>query len=61
MSDIRWDGGQGMAGTIVVQAAGAPAAPAQMPRTGGEDASIGLLLGALALLAIGVILTVRRP
>jgi LPXTG-motif cell wall-anchored protein len=53
-------GGQGMAGTIVVQAAGAPAAPAQMPRTGGEDAPIGLLLGALALLAIGVVLTVRR-
>ena len=52
-------GGQGMAGTIVVQAAGAPAAPAQMPQTGGEEGSVGLLLGALALLAMGSLLTLR--
>lgn len=48
-----------MSGTIVVQAAGAPAAPAQMPRTGGDDRSVRLLLGALALLVMGVILTLR--
>jgi LPXTG-motif cell wall-anchored protein len=52
-------GGTGMSGTIVVQAAGAPAAPAQMPRTGGEDAPIGLLLGALALVVLGSLLTLR--
>jgi len=52
-------GGQGMSGVVMVQAGGAPVAPAQMPRTGGEDAPIGLLLAALALLVMGVILTVR--
>jgi LPXTG-motif cell wall-anchored protein len=30
-----------------------------MPRTGGEDAPIGLLLGALALLVLGSLLTLR--
>jgi plastocyanin len=47
-------GGQGMSGTVVVQAAGAPAAPAQMPRTGGEDAPLAVVvLAALVLLAGG--------
>ena len=44
---------------IAVTAGGAPA---QLPRTGGDDAPIGLLLGALALLAVGslVMLRMRR-
>ncbi len=49
-------GGTGMSGTVEVKAAGAPGA---LPRTGGEDAPVELVLGALALLAIGGILTVR--
>jgi len=41
---------------IKVTAAGAPA---QLPRTGGEDAPIGLVLSALALLVAGALLTRR--
>jgi len=41
---------------ITVKAAGAPA---QLPRTGGEDAPIGLLLSALALLVAGALVTMR--
>jgi len=68
----------GMVGTVVVQAAAAPAstaapaaaapastaapaaaAPAKLPRTGGEEISGGVMLAALALLAIGVLLTLH--
>jgi LPXTG-motif cell wall-anchored protein len=58
----------GMVGTVVVQAAAAPtsaaapaaAAPSKLPRTGGEEISGGVVLAALALLAIGALLTLRR-
>ena len=45
---------------ITVTAAGAAPAPAALPRTGGEDAPVGLVLGALALLLAGAGLTLRR-
>jgi LPXTG-motif cell wall-anchored protein len=64
----KYHGSMGMVGTIVVQAAGAPAsaaapsaaAPSKLPRTGGEEISGGLVLAALALLALGALLTLRR-
>jgi len=52
-------GGKGMSGTVVVQAAGAPAAPARMPRTGGEDGPVGLLPAALVFLVLGTLLTLH--
>jgi len=55
----KYHGAMGMVGTVVVQAGGAPAAPAQMPRTGGEEISVGVLLAALALLVAGALLTLR--
>ena len=42
---------------ITVTAAGG--APATLPRTGGEDNSLGLLFGAMALLLAGALLTAR--
>ncbi len=49
-------GGTGMSGTVEVKAAGAPGA---LPRTGGEDAPVEFVLGALALLAMGTLLMLR--
>jgi len=45
-----------MSGTVEVKAAGAPGA---LPRTGGEDAPVEFVLGALALLAMGTLLMLR--
>jgi LPXTG-motif cell wall-anchored protein len=61
----KYHAASGMVGTVVVQAAGAPAAPtaaapSKLPRTGGEDASLAVvLLAALALLTAGGWLAVR--
>jgi len=58
----KYHGAMGMVGTVMVQAAGAqaaPAAPAGLPRTGGEEISGGVVLAALALLAIGALLALR--
>jgi LPXTG-motif cell wall-anchored protein len=45
---------------IAVAAAGGTAGgPSQLPRTGGDDAPVGLLLAALALLAVGTLVTLR--
>ncbi len=53
-------GGQGMSGTVVVQAAGAASAPAQLPRTGGTESPLLLIvLIAFALLSTGLLLTMR--
>jgi LPXTG-motif cell wall-anchored protein len=53
-------GGQGMSGTVVVQAAGGASAPAELPRTGGTDSPLLLIvLIAFALLSTGLLLTVR--
>jgi LPXTG-motif cell wall-anchored protein len=55
----KYHGAAGMVGTVEVKAAGAPAAPSNLPRTGGEESSGGVLLAALALLAAGGLLTLR--
>ncbi|MBK9711232.1 MAG: cupredoxin domain-containing protein [Kouleothrix sp.] len=53
-------GGIGMSGTVVVQAAGAANAPAELPRTGGTESPLSLLiLIAVALLTIGLLFVVR--
>jgi plastocyanin/predicted lipoprotein with Yx(FWY)xxD motif len=53
-------GGQGMSGTVVVQAAGGASAPAQLPRTGGtESPRLFIVLIAFALLSIGLLVTMR--
>jgi LPXTG-motif cell wall-anchored protein len=60
----KYHGPMGMVGTVVVQAAGAAAAPSSaapsaLPRTGGDEIPGGVALAALALLAIGALLTLR--
>src|SRR5262245_1300632 len=56
----KYHGAMGMVGTVVVQAAGASAAPSNLPRTGGEELSNSLLLVALALLVAGALLALSR-
>jgi LPXTG-motif cell wall-anchored protein len=46
-------------GNIVMKQISVTAAPTGLPRTGGEDGPTGLLLGALALLLGGALLTLR--
>ena len=61
----KYHGAIGMVGTLVVQAAGAPAAPttaapSTLPRTSGEDVPLAvMLLAALALLTAGGWLALR--
>jgi LPXTG-motif cell wall-anchored protein len=52
-------GGQGMSGTIEVKAGAAAPAPSGLPKTGGEEYTMSILLAALALLAAGGWLTLR--
>jgi len=52
-------GGQGMSGTIEVQAAGAAAPPTQLPTTGGQGVPRDLALVALALLVAGAVVGLR--
>jgi LPXTG-motif cell wall-anchored protein len=47
------------AGNIVMKQITVTAAPAGLPRTGGEDNSLALIFSALALLIAGALLTLR--